>query len=98
VYFYCLFSNILHGLPANFTQDLQNAITAAIQAAGAPQAQAAGPFALFPATVTINAIDYTTTTSGAKIFKAATETLYHNGQYYSLKSPNNMLLIENLKS
>jgi hypothetical protein len=58
--------------PPNFAQDLQNAVTAAIQAAGAPQVPSAGPFALFPATVTSNAIDYTTS-SGSKIFKAATE-------------------------
>jgi hypothetical protein len=79
--------------PANFAADLQMAVTNAINAVQ-QQVPAVGNFSLHPATVSADIIDYSTST-GAKLYRAATETLQED-VLYSLDDPDNNLLIENL--
>lgn len=79
--------------PPNFAADLQTAVTNAINAVQ-QQAPPVGAFALHPATVSANVIDYSTTT-GSKLYRSATESLQEDA-LYSLNDPDNNLLIENL--
>jgi hypothetical protein len=79
--------------PPNFAADLQTAVTNAI-AAAQQQVLPPGAFSLHPATVSANPIDYSTST-GAKLYRSATEQL-QNDALYSLDDPYNNLLIENL--
>jgi hypothetical protein len=79
--------------PPNFAADLQTAVTNAINAAQ-QQVLPPGAFSLHPATVSAAAIDYSTST-GAKLYRAATEQL-QDDVLYSLDDPDNNLLIENL--
>jgi hypothetical protein len=81
--------------PPNFAADLQTAVTNAINAAQQPPPVVAGAFALPPATVPAASIDYSTST-GAKLYRSATEQLQDDALYYSLDDPDNNLLIENL--
>jgi hypothetical protein len=80
--------------PPNFAADLQTAVTNAINAAQQPPPVVAGAFSLHPATVSAAAIDYSTST-GAKLYRSATEQLQDDA-LYSLDDPDNNLLIENL--
>ena len=79
--------------PPNFAADLQTAVTNAINAAQ-QQVLPPGAFSLHPATVSAAPIDYSTST-GAKLYRAATEQL-QDDVLYSLDDPDNNLLIENL--
>ena len=79
--------------PPNFAADLQTAVTNAINAAQ-QQVLPPGAFSLHPATVSAAPIDYSTST-GAKLYRAATEQL-QDDVLYSLDKPDNNLLIENL--
>jgi hypothetical protein len=79
--------------PPNFAADLQTAVTNAINAAQ-QQVLPPGAFSLHPATMSAAAIDYSTST-GAKLYGAATEQL-QDDVLYSLDDPDNNLLIENL--
>jgi hypothetical protein len=79
--------------PPNFAADLQTAVTNAINATQ-QQVLPLGAFSLHPATVSAAAIDYSTST-GAKLYRAATEQL-QDDVLYSLDDLDNNLLIENL--
>jgi hypothetical protein len=79
--------------PPNFAADLQTAVTNAINAAQ-QQVLPPGAFALHPATMSAAPVDYSTST-GAKLYRAATEQL-QDDVLYSLDDPDNNLLIENL--
>ena len=79
--------------PPNFAADLQTAVTNAINAAQ-QQVLPPGAFSLHPATVSAAPIDYSTST-GAKLYRAATEQL-QDDVLYSLDDPDNNLLIKNL--
>jgi hypothetical protein len=79
--------------PPNFAADLQMAVTNAINAAQ-QQVLPPGAFSLHPATVSAAAIDYSTST-GAKLYRAAMEQL-QDDVLYSLDDLDNNLLIENL--
>jgi len=82
-----------------FGAQMQAAITAAIAAAAAPPppAPVAGAWSLYPATVTNTYIDYATR-QGAALFTAATLPLHKDSVSYSLSTPNNNLLLEDLTS
>jgi hypothetical protein len=77
--------------PPNFAADLQTAVTNAINAAQ-QQVLPPGAFSLHPATVSAAPIDYSTST-GDKLYRAATEQL-QDDVLYSLDDPDNNLLIE----
>jgi hypothetical protein len=81
--------------PPNFTDDLQTALTNAINAAQQQVPPPAGAFSLHPATMSAAPINYYSTSTGAKLYCAATEQLQDDA-LYSLDDPDNNLLIENL--